>query len=101
MNPDFVWKLGLKIQKINVGAQKNDGSIQKTFEMVIADLQVEDKVGRPRFFQETFLGANTKFEVILGMFFLKLSNADMSFSEIILIWKTYTTNKALSTIERV
>ena len=44
-----------------------DGSALETFGMVIADFQVEDKVGRPRFFQETFLVADTKFAVILGM----------------------------------
>ena len=49
--------------------------------MVIADFQVEDKANRPRFFQETFLVADTKFEVILGMPLLKISNADMSFGE--------------------
>ena len=49
--------------------------------MVIADFQVEDKASRPRFFQETFLVADTKFEVILGMLFLKISNADVSFGE--------------------
>ena len=42
--------LGLHIQKTNVGAQKIDGFTFKTFGMVIADFQVEDKGGRPRFF---------------------------------------------------
>ena len=45
--------------------------------------------------------ANTKFEFILGIFFLKLSNANVSFDERILMWRTYTTNKALSTTEQV
>ena len=49
--------------------------------MVIADFQVEDKNGKPRFFQKTFLVANTKFEVILGMPFLKISNADVAFGK--------------------
>ena len=69
--------------------------------MMIADLQVEDKVGKPKFFQQTFLVADTKFEFILGIFFLKLSNADISFSEETLMWRTYTTNKALPTIKQV
>ena len=63
--------------------------------MMIANFQVEDKGGRLRFFQETFLVADTKFEVILGMPFLKLSNADVSFGEGILTWKSYITSKAL------
>ena len=101
MNPDFARKLGLKIRKTNVGAQKIDGSALETFGMVIADFQVEDKASRPRFFQETFLVADTKFEVILGMPFLKISNADVSFGEGTLTWRTYTTNEALPTTEQV
>ena len=81
MNLDYAWKLEFKIRKINIGAQKIDSSALETFGMVIADFQVEDKANRPRFFQETFLVANTKFEVILGMLFLKISNTDMSFGE--------------------
>ena len=69
--------------------------------MVIVDFQVEDKSGRSRFFQEIFLVADMKFEVILRMFFLKLSNADVSFNEKIFTWKLSTTNKTLPTIERV
>ena len=49
--------------------------------MVIVDFQVKDKGGRPRFFQKIFLVVNTKFEVILKMPFLKLSNANVSFNE--------------------
>ena len=101
MSPAYAKRLGLKTWKTNVGAQKIDGSILETFGMMIADFQVEDKSGRPRFFQETFLVADTKFEVILGMPFLKISNADVAFGEGTLTWKSYTTNKALPTTERV
>ena len=69
--------------------------------MVIADFQVEDKSGRLRFFQKTFLVANTKLEVILRIPFLKLSNADISFGEGTLTWKSYTTNKALLSTKQV
>ena len=69
--------------------------------MVIADFQMEDKSSRPRFFQETFLVADTKFEVILRMLFFKISNADVAFGEGMLTWKLYTTNKALPTTKRV
>ena len=69
--------------------------------MVIVDFQVEDKVNRPRFFQKTFLVANTKFEVILEMLFLKLSNADILFGKKTLTWRTYTTNKALPITKQV
>ena len=45
--------------------------------------------------------ADIKFEMILGMLFLKISNADMSFGEGTLMWKTYTTNEALPITKRV
>ena len=44
--------------------------------MVITDFKIENKVCKPRFFQKTFLVANTKFEMILIILFLKISNAD-------------------------
>ena len=50
MSPAYVKKLGLKAQKTKVGAQKIDGSPLKTFGIVIANFQVEDKGGKPRFF---------------------------------------------------
>ena len=81
MSLAYAKRLDLKTQKTNVGAQKIDDSGLETFGMVIADFQVEDKGGRPKFFQEIFLVANTKFEVVLGMSFLKISNADVAFSE--------------------
>ena len=49
--------------------------------MIIADFQIEDKVIRPRLFQEIFLVVDTKFEVILEMFFLKISNIDVLFGK--------------------
>ena len=101
MNLAFAQKLGLYIRKTNVRAQKIDGSALKTFGIVIADLEVEDKADRSRFFQETFLVADTKFEAILGMSFLKISNADVSFDKKRLTWKSYITIKALSIIKRV
>ena len=45
--------------------------------------------------------ADTKFEVILGMLFLKISNTDISFGKGTLTWRTYTINKALPTTKQV
>ena len=101
INFDYAQKLKLKIQKTNIGAQKIDGSALEIFEMVIADFQMQNKASKPRFFQETFLVANTKFKVILGMLFLKISNADMLIGEKTLTQKSYTTNKALPTTKQV
>ena len=84
MSPAYAKRLGLKTWKTNVGAQKIDGSALETFGMVIADFQVENKGGRPRFFKETFLVIDTKFDIVLGMPFLKISNANIAFGEGIL-----------------
>ena len=101
MSPAYAKRLNPKTWKTNVGVQKIDGSALKTFGMVIADFQIKDKGGRPRFFQETFLVADTKFEVVLGMPFLKISNANVAFGEGTLTWKFYTTNKAIPTTKQV
>ena len=81
INLNYTWKLGLKIRQTIVKAQKIDSCAPKTFGMMIANFQVEDKIGKFRFFQKIFLVANTKFEVILMMLFLKINNADISFGE--------------------
>ena len=69
--------------------------------MVIVDFQIEDKVSKPRFFLKTFLIADTKFEVILEMFYLKISNKKMLFNKKTLMWKFYTTNKALLITKKI
>ena len=77
----YTKKLGLRTQKTDLRAQKIDGSLLKTYEMVIAAFQVRDKLGKARFFQETFLLADTSMEVVLEMLFLIFSNADIQFAE--------------------
>ena len=67
MHPAYAAKLGLRVRETDVGAQKIDGSHLDTFGMVIAGFSVEDKLGKVRFFQETFLLANISLEVVLGM----------------------------------
>ena len=79
MTPAYAAKLGLGIQETDIGPEKIDGSTLNTFGIVLADFQVEDKLGRTRFFQKTFLVANTTSEVILEMPFLILSNVDIQF----------------------
>lgn len=58
-----------------------DGSNLETFKRVIANFQEEDKIGRLKFFQEIFLVADTKFEQILRVIFLKISNTNVLFGE--------------------
>ena len=101
MTPGYALKLGLKVRPTDVGAQKIDGSTLETFGMVLASFQVEDTLGRARFFQETFLLADLSVEVVLGMPFLTLSNANIQFAQKELTWRSYTTAEALPTTKRV
>ena len=77
MTPAFAAKLGLSTQSRNVGAQKIDGSTLKTYGMTIAGFSIQDGLGKIRFFEKTFLLADTSMDVVLGMPFLSLSNADV------------------------
>ena len=77
MTPAHAAHLGLKVRVTDVGAQKIDGSSLATYGMVIAAFQVVDKLGRSRFFQETFLLADISMEVVLDMLFLSFSNTDV------------------------
>ena len=58
--------------------------------MVIAGFSVQDKLGKVRFFEETFLLADTSMEVVLGMLFLTFSDADIRFAEKELVCWSYT-----------
>ena len=77
MTPAYVAKLGLKVRKTDIGVQKIDGSTFETFGIVLADFQVENKLRKAWFFQETFLLADISAEVVLYMPFLTLSNAEV------------------------
>ena len=101
MTSAYASKLGLQVRHTDVGAQKIDGSTLQTFGMILANFQVEDKLGRTRFFQETFLLADISVELVLGMLFLTLSNAEVQFVEKELTWRSYTTAEILPTTKRV
>ena len=77
MTPGYASKLGLKVRFTNIKVQKIDGSTLKTFEMVLTSFQVKDMLRRARFFQETFLLADINMKIVLEMFFLTFSNANI------------------------
>ena len=93
--------LGLKVYHTDVKAQKIDGSTLKIFGMVLASFQMEDKLRKVRFFQETFLLADISAEIVLGMPFLTLSNANIQFVKKKLTWRSYTTAETLPTTKWV
>ncbi len=79
MSQAFAQQLGFKICKINVGAQKIDGTTLETYRMVVSTFSVSDKDDREMFFEESFLLADVRLDIILGMLFLTISNADVDF----------------------
>ncbi len=79
MSQAFAQQLGLKIRKINVRAQKIDGTTLETYGMVVSTFSVLDKDGREKFFEESFLLADVSPDIVLGMPFLTMSNADVNF----------------------
>ena len=97
----FAKELGLPIRPIDVGAQKIDRTTLETYRMVVAAFSVQDKANQIRFFEETFLVANVSLEVVFGMPFLILSGADVDFLGRELRWRTYSTEKDISTTRRV
>ncbi len=97
----YAAELGLTTQKTSIGAQKIDGSPLETYGMVSACFSLQDSLGRVRFFEETFLLADTSMEVVLRMLFLALNNADFQFSAKKFTWRTYTAAEALPTTSQV
>ena len=95
INPVYAKKLGLCVRQTDVGAQKIDGSHLDSFGIVITGFSLQNKLGKVRFFQETFVVADTRMEVVLRMLFLTLSNTDIRFVKGELVWKTYSAAKAL------
>ncbi len=79
MSQAFTQQLGLKIRKTNVGAQKIDGTTLETYGMVVSTFSVLDKDGRERLFEQSFLLADVRPDIVLGMPFLTMSNTDVDF----------------------
>ncbi len=76
MTPAYVAELGFTTPKTSIGAQKIDGLLLETYDMTSASFLLQDSLKRVRFFEETFLLADTSMDVVLGMLFLALSNVN-------------------------
>ena len=50
IHPTYATKLGLRTRKINISVTKINGSYLDTFEIVMTDYLVKNKLGRVRFF---------------------------------------------------
>ncbi len=98
MIPAYATKLGLTTGKTSVGVQKIDDSPLETYGMTSARFWIQDSLGKFRFFEETFLLADTSIEIVLGIPFFSLSNADVEFVELgKLTWRIYIAAEALPT----
>ncbi len=69
--------------------------------MVVSTFSVSDKDGRERFFEESFLLADVSPDIVLGMIFLTISNADVDFQAWDLQWRSYITGEVLPTTRQV
>ena len=58
-------------------------------------------LGKVWFFSKTFLLANTSITRILKIVFFTFGNINIQFAKKKLIWRFYTTKKALSTTQQV
>ncbi len=75
----FAHQLSLKIWKTNVEAQIITSTTLKTYGIVVSTFSILDKDGKERFFEKSFLLADVKPDIVLGMPFLIMSNADVDF----------------------
>ncbi len=69
--------------------------------MIVSTFSVLDKDDRERVFRESFLLADVKPDIVLGMPFLTMSNANIDFQARDLQWRSYTTGDVLLTTRRV
>ena len=69
--------------------------------MVVSTFSILDKDGRERFFEKSFLLADIKPKIMLGMRFLTISNVDVNFQARDLQWRSYTTRNVLLTTRQV
>ncbi len=69
--------------------------------MVVSTFSVSDKDERERFFEKSFLLVDIKPDIVLGMPFLTMSNADVNFQARDLQWRSYTTGDIPPTTRRV
>ncbi len=98
MTLTYTKELGFTTQESSIRTQKIDGLPLETYGMASARFSISDNLGKVWFFKETFLLADTSMEVVLGMPFLSLSNADIEFAKLgKLTWRTYTAVEALPT----
>lgn len=79
MSEAFTQQLSLNIHKTNISCQKIDGITLETYEIIVSTFFILAKDSREMLFEQSFLLADIKLDIILGMLFLIMSNADIHF----------------------
>ena len=69
--------------------------------MVVSTFFMLDKDGRKRFFEKSFLLADVKPDIVLGMPFLIMSNADVDVQAQDLQLRSYTTEDVITTTSQI
>lgn len=75
----FAVKLGLTSRPINFDAQKTDDLYLNSYDMIIVEFSIQNSLGKIPFFEKCFLLADISIEIVLKMFFLNFSNANIKF----------------------
>lgn len=76
---DFVGKLDLKVQYININTSKIDNFKLNIFDIVITSFLVKNKNRKSQFFEEIFLLANFSIVIALEILFFILSKIEVNF----------------------
>ena len=97
MSQVFAFQLGFKIWKINIKAQKIDGTILKTYKIVASIFSMSNKDSKKRFFEKNFLLADVNPDRVFEMPFLTMSNINIDFQAWDLQIRSYITGNILLT----
>lgn len=74
-------KLGLRICKTDVSAQKIDGSGLETFDRIITFFLVHAKNGKFCCFEEPFLLVDISIDIVFERLFYTLNNVEINFTD--------------------
>lgn len=101
MSQAFASQLALQVQKANVKVQNINGTTLETNGIIVFNFSLLDKNDRERFFQKSFLLADVKLGIVVGISFLILSNSNFDFQAWNLQSSSYIIVPVLSTTRRV
>lgn len=73
----FIAKLNLINKLISINIQKIDGSIPKTYNIIITEFLIRHKLNKIRLFKKTSLLASIIIKIVLKIFFLAFNNINI------------------------